>query len=97
MSDLEELGMVELLLLMAAVLGLLTMSGWCFDWVFGGTIDPIYTDKPDPNLEYRSYMVGTCPNCGRVVEISYETYHIHGKTDCRTCQTEISEFQEKAV
>ena len=82
---------------MAAVLGLLTMSGWCFDWVFGGTVDPIYSEKRDPALEYKSYMIGTCPKCGRVTEISYETYHNYGKTKCRSCQTVISKFKEKAA
>ncbi|MFX1367129.1 MAG: hypothetical protein ACFFAY_00810 [Promethearchaeota archaeon] len=88
---------MEILILMAAVLALLTMSGWCFDWVFGGTVDPIYSEKPDSTLEYKSYMIGTCPNCGKVAEISYETYHNYGTTKCGYCQTEISEFEEKAV
>ena len=76
--------MIEFITFIVMVGIIATTIGWCTDWVFSGTLDPIYVRKYGPESEYE-YSTITCRVCGHEVRYIVQKMKADGEVKCDRC------------
>ncbi|MGY5863170.1 MAG: hypothetical protein RTV41_01055 [Candidatus Thorarchaeota archaeon] len=66
------------------VILILTAGGWCLDWVFSGSVNPIYTRRSDEKIHHQ-YSTITCRVCSHEVRYSIQKMKASGEVKCDRC------------
>ena len=61
-----------------------TAGGWCLDWVFSGTVDPIYVKGAKDPVEYREVSI-TCHTCSEQGTFSVPVDSMSKEFKCKRC------------
>ncbi len=80
--------MIEVIQFIIMIAIIATMMGWCLDWFFSGTIDPIYVE--DSKVEHQYAMI-TCRVCGHEVRYSIQKMEAYGEVKCDRCGSFLTE------
>lgn len=72
------------------VVSISTMMGWCLDWVFSGTVNPIYVKDYGPETEYQ-YSTIICRVCGHEVRYVVQKMKAEGEVKCDKCGSFLTE------
>ncbi len=75
------------------VLLIVTAGGWCFDWAFSGTVNPIYVERPPQRISDNDYVTISCHVCRNLVTYSLQVMQIAGEVKCGRCGSFITEEQ----
>ena len=67
-----------------AVIIIVTAGGWCLDWVFSGTVDPIYVKEAKDLVEYREVSI-TCHTCSEQGTFSVPVDSTSKEFKCKRC------------
>ncbi|MFW9813260.1 MAG: hypothetical protein ACFFF9_12440 [Candidatus Thorarchaeota archaeon] len=73
-----------------AVVIIVTAGGWCLDWVFSGTVYPIYVQNPVVEEEHQ-YSTIICRVCGHEVRYSIQKMKANGEVKCGRCGSFLTE------
>jgi len=79
--------MIEIIQFIIIVAIIVTFMGWCLDWIFSGTINPIYVED-ETGHEFASI---TCPTCSNELRYSLQLMKKRGEVKCNRCGSFISE------
>ena len=82
--------MIEIVYFILMVAIIATTIGWCLDWVFSGTIDPIYVSKVDQNQDHH-YSTIICRVCSHEVRYSVQKMRADGEVKCDRCGSFLTE------
>ena len=82
--------MIEIVYFILMVAIIATTIGWCMDWVFSGTLDPIYVSKPTQEEEH-DYSTMTCRVCNHEVRYSVQKMKEDGEVKCGKCGSFLTE------
>ncbi len=72
---------------------IVTAGGWCLDWVFSGTFDPIYVKKAKDLGEYREISI-TCHTCGEQGTFSVPVDSTSKEFKCKRCGSFLTEKEQ---
>jgi hypothetical protein len=81
---------MDVLQFILAVVVILTAGGWCLDWVFSGTVYPIYVQDCIEEEEH-NYSTITCRVCGHEVRYSIQRMKAEGEIKCDRCGSFLAE------
>jgi hypothetical protein len=81
---------VDLLLYIIMVGIIATTIGWCMDWVFSGTFDPIYISEPKEEEDHE-YATMICRVCNHEVKYSVRKMKTDGEVKCDKCGSFLTE------
>ncbi len=71
--------MIEVIMFIFMVGIIATTIGRCLDWVFSGSVDPIYVKEPETEHQYSTI---TCRVCGHEVRYSIQKMKVDGEVKC---------------
>jgi hypothetical protein len=74
--------------IIAAIIIIVIMGGWLCDWVFSGTVNPIYVEELE--VEHQ-YAVITCRVCDHEVRYSIQKMAADGEVKCDKCGSFLTE------
>jgi ribosomal protein S27E len=81
---------LELFQVILTVIIIVTAGGWCLDWIFSGTFDPIYVKDKEDEREYREFSI-TCHVCGEQGTFSLPVESTSKEVKCKRCGSFLSE------
>ena len=76
--------MIEVITFIVTVAIIATFMGWCLDWAFSGTINPIYVTDYGPEVEYE-YSTIICRVCSHEVRYIVQKMEADGEVKCDQC------------
>jgi hypothetical protein len=71
------------------VIIIVTAGGWCLDWVFSGSVFPIYVDDDKSVRDYREISI-TCHVCGEEGTFSVPVDSTSKEVKCKRCGSFLS-------
>ena len=84
--------MIEVITFITMVGIIATSIGWCVDWAFSGTLDPIYVRDYGPKTEYQ-YSTIVCHVCSQEVRYIVQKMKADGEVKCSKCGSFLTEEQ----
>jgi hypothetical protein len=72
------------------VIIIVTGGGWCLDWVFSGTVYPIYVKDARSASEVREFTI-TCHVCGEEGTFSVPVDSTSKEVKCKRCGSFLTE------
>jgi len=84
--------MIEVIIFIVMVGIIATTIGWCLDWAFSGTINPIYVKDYGPEIEYQ-YSTIICRVCSDEVRYVVQKMKADGEVKCPTCGSFLKDEQ----
>ena len=72
------------------VIIIVTGGGWCLDWVFSGSMYPMYANSAKSDTEYREFTI-TCHMCGEQGIFSVPIGAESKEVKCKRCGSFLSE------
>jgi len=86
----ESLDPVQFILMIIIIV---TAGGWCLDWVFSGTVDPIYVKGAKDPVEYREVSI-TCYTCSEQGTFSVPIDSTSKEFKCKRCGSFLTEKEQ---
>ena len=80
--------MIEVITFIVTVVIIATFMGWCLDWVFSGTINPIYVEESQVEHQYAMII---CRVCAHEVRYSIQKMKADGEVKCDKCGSFLTE------
>jgi len=72
---------------------IVTAGGWCLDWVFSGSVNPIYVKDAKDLVEYREVSI-TCHTCSEQGTFSVPVDSTSNEFKCKQCGSFLKEEEQ---